>query len=498
MDSKSNIHTSEKIKAPPRLSLDSITPGERLDTDIKKWRKSKTLPDGVTSKGLYRDIGIIAWPAMLELFLNQSASMVDQMMVGQLGTWAISAVGLSTQPRFLLISTVMAMNVGATAMVARFKGAGDRKRANNILRQAVLLNFFIAIFVSALFFIFARPIIKFMGAEDGAVLLEATKYLKIQAAGFITVGLTSTVTAVLRGVGNSRAALIYNVTANVINVFFNWVLIFGNLGAPQLGVAGASLATVIGQASAMIMSLIVITRKNAYLRLSLKGLKPDREALGQITAIGIPVMLERVVMRVGMVAYSKMIASLGTVMLATHQICASIMQLSFVSMEGCQVAVTSLVGQSIGKRRSDMVQAYSARCRRTGTGLAVVTGLIFFFGARLLISLYLDADDPHRDIVLANGVKILMLLALYQPFQSSQFILGGVLRGAGDTKATALIYFITVMIVRPASAAIFIFVFKWGLLGGWLSMGVDQLLRYSLILFRFNSGKWIYAVKMKE
>ncbi|NLL46671.1 MAG: MATE family efflux transporter, partial [Clostridiales bacterium] len=279
MDCKSEIHIEEKIKTPPRLSLDSLSPGERLDTDIRKWRKSKTLPSGVTSRGLYRDIGIIAWPAMLELFLNHAASMADQMMVGRLGTWAISAVGLSTQPRFLLISTVMSINVGATAMVARFKGAGDRERANNILRQAILLNLFIAIFVSTLFYIFAGPIIKFMGAEDGLVLLEATKYLKIQAAGFITVSLSSTVTAVLRGVGNSRAALIYNMMSNVVNVFFNWVLIYGNLGAPSLGVAGASLATVIGQASAMIMSLIVISRKNAYLCLSLKGLKPDREAL---------------------------------------------------------------------------------------------------------------------------------------------------------------------------------------------------------------------------
>lgn len=498
MDCKSEIHIEEKIKTPPRLSLDSLSPGERLDTDIRKWRKSKTLPTGVTSRGLYRDIGIIAWPAMLELFLNHAASMADQMMVGRLGTWAISAVGLSTQPRFLLISTVMSINVGATAMVARFKGAGDRERANNILRQAILLNLFIAIFVSTLFYIFAGPIIKFMGAEDGLVLLEATKYLKIQAAGFITVSLTSTVTAVLRGVGNSRAALIYNMMSNVVNVFSNWVLIYGNLGAPSLGVVGASLATVIGQASAMIMSLIVISRKNAYLCLSLKGLKPDREALCQITSIGIPVMIERVVMRVGMVAYSKMIASLGTVMLATHQICSNVMQFSFVIIEGCQVSVTSLIGQSIGKKRSDMAQAYSIRCRRAGMSLAVVTGLIFFFGARLLISLYLDANDPDRDIVLENGVRILRLLALYQPFQASQFILGGVLRGAGDTKATAIIYLITVMIVRPATAALFIYVFEWGLLGGWLSMGFDQFLRYLLVLLRFNSGKWIYAVKMRE
>lgn len=498
MDCKNDTATIEKIKAPPRLSLDSISPGDRLDTDMSKWRKSKTLPEGVTSRGLYRDIGIIAWPAILELFLTQAVSMADQMMVGQLGTWAISAVGLSTQPKFLLISTVMSINVGATAMVARFKGAGNREKANNILRQSLFLTLLVAIFTSALFFVFAEPLIRFMGAEEGLVLAEATKYLQIQAAGFITMGLTATVTAALRGVGSSRTAMIYNLTSNLVNVFFNWVFIYGHLGAPRLGVAGASLATVLGQAAAMIMAFIVITRKDCYLSLSLKGFKPDGEALRQVASIGVPVMIERIVMRIGMVAYSIMIASLGTVTLATHQICANVMQLSFVSIEGCQVSVTSLVGQSIGKKRSDMAQAYSVRCRRTGMSLAVLTGLVFFFGAKLLISLYLDPGDPDRDTVFANGVNILRLLALYQPFQASQFILGGVLRGAGDTKATAMIYLITVMIVRPVTAAIFIYIFRWGLFGAWLSMGVDQIMRYALMLLRFNSGKWIFSVKMKE
>jgi len=488
----------EKIKAPPRISLDNLSPGEKLDTDIKKWRQSKTLPEGVSSGGLYRDIAIIAWPAILELFLNQAASMADQMMIGKLGTWAISAVGLSAQPRFFLISFIMAINVGATAMVARYKGAGSREKANGIVRQSLLLTFVIGIIVSALFFIFSKPIVKFMGAKEELVLIEAAKYLKIQAAGFITLALTSTITAVLRGVGNSSSALIYNTVANIVNVFFNWVLIYGNLGAPMLGVAGASLATVLGQAVAMIMAFVKITRKNGYLYLSLKNIKPDWEALGHISTIGFPVMVERTVMRVGMVAYSIMIANLGTVMLATHQICVNIMQLSFVSIEGCQVAVTSLVGQCIGKKRSDMAQAYSVRCRRVGMGLAIATGLLFFFGGRLLISLYLDRGDPHWDMVLASGVTILRILAFYQPFQASQYILAGVLRGAGDTKSTAVIYLITVMIVRPISAAVFIYIFKWGLIGGWLSMGVDQVLRYLLILLRFNSGKWINTVKVKE
>ena len=161
------------------LALDFIETGgnEPQETSPKL---SKTLPEGVSSRMLYGDIVHIAWPSLVELILTQLASMVDLIMVGQLGPWALSAVGLSTQPRFLMMTMFMAMNVGATAMVARYKGSGEAEKANTVLRQAMLLTFVLSAISSVVGFFASETLIQFMGAADAETLAGGTVYLQIQ------------------------------------------------------------------------------------------------------------------------------------------------------------------------------------------------------------------------------------------------------------------------------------------------------------------------------
>jgi putative MATE family efflux protein len=465
------------------MALDLVEDGSDLDfTNMEK----NHLPNNITSKQLYKDIVNIAYPSVIELTLTQLASMVDLMMVGQLGPWALSAVGLTMQPKFLLMVMFMSMNIGATSMVARYKGSGNRENANLILRQALLLTITFSIIASIIGFIFSEPLVKFMGASDTQTLLGGTTYLKIQMVGFTFMALTTTVTATLRGVGDSKTAMIYNLTANFVNVIFNYLLIGGNFGFPRLEVAGASLATIIGQLFAFVFAFIYITKGNQYLHLHFKdGFKPDRPALKQIFVIGFPAMIEQLVMRIGIIVYSKTVATLGTIVFATHQVCMNILALSFMNGQGFAVSATSLTGQSLGKNRPDMANAYVMRTRRTGMIISMVMGIIFIFGGGKIVSLY--SSDAN---VIAKGARIMMLVGLIQPFQSSQFILAGALRGAGDTKATAIITFITVLVVRPGLAILLINYMHWGLEGAWIAFAADQLLRSLFVLIRYKSGKW--------
>ncbi|GHV55104.1 hypothetical protein AGMMS49579_17110 [Spirochaetia bacterium] len=241
--------------------------------------KGGALPEGITSKMLYRDVVKIALPSMGEMVLVQLASMVDLMMVGQLGPWALSSVGLATQPKFLVMMLFMAMNVGATAMVARYRGAGNPEKANMVLRQALLLNFILGIVGSVAGYIFAEDLIRFMGAPDAASLAGGTVYFQWQCIGLLSVSLTSTATATLRGVGNSRTSMIYNIVANVVNVIFNYLLIYGNFGFPRWEVMGASVATIIGQFVALALAMITLLKGRNYIRLRFTdSFRPNREA----------------------------------------------------------------------------------------------------------------------------------------------------------------------------------------------------------------------------
>ena len=487
---KMKLRIKEFLKAfttKGKMALDLVEMGnDDQNGHGKQDRVNKHLPPEVHSSMLYNDVVQIAWPSFIELTLTQLASMVDLMMVGSLGPWAITAVGLTMQPKFLLMTMFMAMNVGATALVARYKGQGDPKKANIVLNQAMLLTFTLSIVASIVGYVFAEPMIKFMGASDIESLAGGTTYLKIQMLGFLPMALTTTITATLRGVGDSKTAMKYNLIGNLVNVVLNYVLIYGHFGFPEMGIAGASLATIIGQGVAFLLAGKVILQKDGYLYLSLKeGFKPQKKYLNSIFKIGIPAMVEQVVMRAGMIIYSKTVASLGTIAFATHQIAMNIMAMSFMSGQAFSVSATSLVGQSLGKKRPDMAQAYSSRTQRIGMIIAMMMGSIFFVFGRQIMGMY------SNDMAVINeGAKILRLVALIQPFQSTQFILAGALRGAGDTRTTAIITFITILILRPGLAIIAINFLELGLMGAWFALATDQLIRSFLIVIRYRSGKW--------
>lgn len=481
-----------------QTTLDRLPYGDEIvSEDLKVTKK---LPDGVKSKELYQDIIRIAWPSFIELLLTQLASMVDLMMVGsmggeanpEIGKQALAAVGLTTQPKFLLMTAFIAMNTGVTALIARNKGTNDSKQANLVVRQGLLFTFCATILLSVLGFLFARPMVIFMGSTEDIVTKWATQYLQIQMAGFLSFALTSTITASLRAVGDSKTCMIYNLIANVVNVIFNWLLIYGNLGFPKMGVAGASLATVIGQVFAFIMAFAVILKGNDFLKLEFKlGFKPNKIVLTNMLNIGFPAMIEQLLMRIGMIIFAKTVASLGTTAYATHQVCMNIQALSFMTGQAFAVSATTLMGQSLGKRRTDMAQAYCSRTRKVGLVFSLILALTFMVFGKQIVGLY-NSDTEIIEI----GGQIMLFVAFLQPFQSSQFIIAGGLRGAGDTRATAIVTFFTVLLVRPI-AAIILVNSGLGLYGAWLALAIDQIMRSGLILFRYNSGKW-KLIKLKS
>ncbi|GHV62043.1 MATE family efflux transporter [Spirochaetia bacterium] len=455
----------------------------------------RALPEGITSKMLYRDVVKIAFPSMGEMVLVQLASMVDLMMVGQLGPWALTSVGLATQPKFLVMILFMAMNVGATAMVARYRGAGNPEKANMVLRQALLLNFILGIASSVAGYIFAEDLIRFMGAPDAASLAGGTVYFQWQCIGLLSVSLTSTATATLRGVGNSRTSMVYNIVANIVNVIFNYLLIYGNFGFPRWEVMGASVATIIGQFVALALAMITLLKGRNYIRLRFTdSFRPNRETINSIFRIGLPALAEQAIMRTGMISYTKIVTSLGTMLYATHMACMNIQAMSFMIGQAFAVSATALTGQSLGKRRPDMAEQYTSRTRRIGLAVSVVLALIFVFLGRQIMALYVGRDPESLQII-ETGSRILRMVAIMLPFQSSQFILAGALRGAGDTRSIAAITFITVLLVRPGIAGITVMVLNWSLWGAWIALILDQLLRSLLVLVRYNSGKWKTVIK---
>lgn len=475
---------TDREKPAVKSILEQLEAG--TDEDLNVQKISSVLPEGVSSRAVYKDILRIALPASVELMLSSLVSMVDLMMVGGLGTWAITSVGLTTQPKFLLMTMVMSMNVGATALVAQSKGAGRQEAAKRYARQAVTVNLLMGAALSLVGLLAAGPLVSFMGAKTQQIQDAGTAYLQIQMASFLFFSLTSTLTAVLRGIGDSRTAMYYNSAANLSNIVLNYLLIHGHCGFPRMEVAGASLATAISQVLACLLAIAAVSGKKCYLHMSLTDdFRPSRQEIAEIASIGLPAALEQFMMRIGSLIFSKTVASLGTLEFAAHQVCMNIQSLTMMNGQVFSISATSLMGQSLGKRRPDMAQAYTTRCRRCGMSVAILMGLAFVLFGKPLSGLY---TDDEACILIC--VEILWIVAFIQPFQSSQFIVAGALRGAGDTKFVAKLTFYTVLLLRPGLAILAVHGFHMGLPGAWLAITADQILRSALIALRYRSGQW--------
>lgn len=474
-----------------KTTIDTLEFGE-IDVEKEGKYKKYKLPDGV-DKGMMRsDILTIALPSLVELVLTSLTSMADQIMVGrlpgQLGVQALSAVGLCMNPKFILMTALMAINTGTTAVVARYRGMGNQEKANQTFKQSLIFNIFLSAIMMVIGVVFARKLIGLIAGNgiSETTVEYAVTYFRIQMYGFIPLMMTNTVTSTLRAIGDSKMPMVYNTIANVVNLFFNYGLIYGKLGMPEMDVAGASLATVIGQCVAFVIAMYIMFSKKRYVYLDFKEKTGyNKTIMSNVLGIGLPSMLEQLCLRIGIIIYSRIVTSLGDIAYATHMVCMNIQSLTFMSGMAFQNSATTLMGQSLGRRRLDMADNYTRMTRNISFWISCVIGVILALFGGQIVNIYNSTPE-----IVEMGGKLLAIVAITQPFQSSQFVTTGALRGAGDTKYPAVVIFICTLIVRSVLGYIFVIQLDMGLIGAWLAIVVDQLLKTAMIFARYNTGKW--------
>ena len=433
----------------------------------------------------------LAWPALAENVLVSLVSMVDMIMVATLGAYAIGAVGLVTQPRFVMLSAFMALNVGSTAMVSRFKGARDRENANLVLNQSLIMSIGIAFVLCVVMFIWGEALVRFIagGNISEQMIHGALGYLRIQVYGFPILAITITINAVLRGVGNTKAAFYNSTVSNLVNVFFNFCLIGGNLGFPALGINGASIATVIGQCAAMGMALWKVLGGKEFVSIDLrKRFSIQIEMIRRIFKIGFPALVEQFFMRVGMMLYTIIITSLGDHSYSAHMIAMNLQQLSFMTGMAFGAASTSLVGQCLGRHRPDLARLYVKMTQNMSFITAIAVAFLLFFGGEAISSLY-----SHDQELIRLASNMLKIIAVVNPISSARLVYLSSLRGAGDSRFAALVTFVGMLVVRPVISILLIapqLPFQLGLAGVWIALSSDGVVCYFLSRARFLKGKW--------
>ena len=431
----------------------------------------------------------IVWPVFIEVLLGSLFGMVDMMMVGRISehaAQAVSAVGMTNQPVFLGLSFVQALNVGGTAIIARYYGAKKYKNISLVLKHVMLLAMLgFVLPISVLMIVLTPYVLSFLGA-DSSVIEVGSGYFRVIMLGFIFQSFSFTMTAALRGIGETKIPMRNNLIANSLNVLGNAVLIYGLFGFPVLGVTGAAISTALSNVIAMSLNLRYVLSKKSVLYLDFKEKFEFRfEMMKDLIRIGLPTALEQLALRVGIISFLNIVSGLGTNVYAAHQISLNILNLTYSPAQAFGITASTLMGQSLGAKNEQLARIYTRMCQRIGFVIAIGMSLFIFFGSKTLAEFYSTDTEIIRNTMIA-----LTIVAFVQPFQSHQLITSGALRGAGDTVWPLIAIFVGSIVIRVSLGYIFVNIIGLGLAGAWYAVFIDQFIRWLIILFRFKSGKW--------
>lgn len=441
---------------------------------------------------LYKNCINIAWPATIEGALMSIISSIDMMMVGTLGSEAIAAVGITTQPRMILLILAQSLCIGTTALIARRKGEDNQSAANSTLSQSMYIITILGIIMTLVGYIFAEPFMYLAGANEDTIGLS-TAYFKIIALSFIFNYWQLCLCAGMRAIGKTRITLATHLTSNLVNVFLNYCLIGGNLGFPALGIEGAAIATSTGTVVSSFIAFGFAMRRDGYLRFRFTLPRFDKATLSGLVRVGSSSIIESVGLRIGFLLNTRLISGIGTAEMAAYQIVQSSTSLSFTIGDGISAAGTSLVGQSLGAKRPDMAMAYVRISRRLSlfTSLALMIALVIF---RDYIPL-LFSDEQH---IIAGASMSFLVVVFGIISQNGRVVYSGCLRGAGDVKYVAMCSLLSVTIMRPIFTYLLCYplndqfpVLQLAMVGPWVAFVLDSFIRDFMLTHRVKKGQWL-------
>lgn len=357
-------------------------------------RYSKRITSGTSGKVL-----ALALPSVGEQVLSMLVGMVNTYMVGHIGSGPLAAVGLGDQIVMLVSSFFLAVSTGSTALVARCIGAGDKEEASRVMQQSALLGALIGLLGTLAVTPLAWQIMVWLGAAEDVIPLGAT-YLGIASLSYTLMAVMFIGNGALRGAGDTRTPLVVMGIINVVNVVIGYVLLNGVGPFAPMGVQGIAIGATIARSLGAVLVVALLVRGRAGLVLHLKGFRFDWDIIRRVANIGLPTGLEQVFMRLGMVAFATVVASLGTAAYAAHQVSMTSMSVSWMPGFGFGVAATTLVGQRLGAKDPEGAEEACNIAARLGMIFQGAIGiLMFFFGAQV-VSIFINEPD-----VIAQGAN---------------------------------------------------------------------------------------------
>lgn len=419
-------------------------------------------------------------PMLLGNIFQQFYSMVDSIIVGQfIGADALAAVGATGSMNFLIFSLCVGMSNGIGIVVSQFFGAGREERVRRAIANAAYIMIVAAVVMGTIGVVFARPILTFLDTPSD-IIDQSVIYMVIMCAGIPCVSLYNCVSAILRGVGDSKTPLYFLVVSSILNIGLDLLFVC----VYDKGVAGAGIATVISQLSAGVGSLIFALYKNPFFKIEKEQRKIDKSIIKQCVRLGVPLAFQTSLIAISCVALQRVVNSFGPVVMAAFTATSRIEMLYQQPLNSVTAAVSTFSGQNLGAGKLNRVKkGFLTGMTIMGIFTLVVMPLAYFFG-NYMVALFVKEQE-----VIEIGARAMKITCFFYLALGTIYVTRGLLNGCGDATYSFLSG-ICEMLGRICFAGPLTSIAAIGKWGIWWATALTWFLCGSLGMIRFLQGKW--------
>lgn len=431
---------------------------------------------------------LLSLPAMVAQFSSVAMQIIDAAMLGHLGTKESAAVGLVSTTIWLFGGLCSAFAAGFSVQVAHYVGAEDLRGARNIIRQGLFSGLVFSLLL-ALIGLFIAPHLPVWLGADKEIHAGASEYFSIVAAALPVLEINMLAAGSLRCSGNIKIPSFLNALMCVLDVIFNYLFIF----VFHMGTAGAAYGTFLAYAITMSLMIYFMTAKDQQLRFSLDTelmgkwnftrYIPTKNTMKRAFTIGSPISLERGVMCGAQIAITGIIAPLGSVAIAANTFGINIESVCYMPGYGISEAATTLVGQSLGAKRKDLMRSFAWISVCLGMAIMALMGILMAVFAPEMMQM-VTTDNG----VVELGAEVLRIEAWAEPMFAASIVAYGAFVGSGKTLVPSLMNLGSIWIVRLTLALLL--ASSMGLQGVWIAMCIELCWRGAAFLFRLRGRSW--------
>ncbi len=442
-------------------------------------------------KSFYKTVAMVAVPIAAQSLITVGVNMMDTIMVGRVGETALSAVSLANTFINIYHILCMGLSMGASVLVARYFGMKNQLDMKKSV--AIMLRLTIAIAaLFALFTLIAPETVMRIYTSEEPIIEKGVEYLEWSVVTYFLLGLSLTTTIVLRAVGKAKIPLITSIAAFFINIGANYAFVFGKLGMPEMGVAGAAVGTLIARLFEFAVICGYLFFKDEVIGFRIKDLFiRTRDLLKEYIRISIPVLISDGILALGNNSVAMVIGRIGGEFVAANAVTAVVQQLSSVLTQGFSQAGAIIIGKTLGESTREKAQEQGYAFLGVGFLLGLFSAAVIMgISGPVIRSYHLSENTAAIAAQLMEAISIIML------FQATNSIMTkGVLRGGGDTKVLMIADNLFLWVASLPLGILAGLVLHLPAFWIYFFLKIDQVLKAVWCVIRLRSGKWIKKIR---